>query len=126
MKIILYKEIVEYIKNNINNINSMILKNYINISSVIIGFLLFPITLNGIVYGLGFRVSGIISGSFASWFMSFYGRNIASGSLLSILQSIGAAGLSKFGILSTGIVGTFTINNLIKFMRNRFIKLNEK
>lgn len=122
MYLISYNQIIDFAKQNIKNINTLIYKNYVPISSIIIGFVLLPITIKGIIYGIGFRITGIITGSFASWFMSLYGGTIAPGSLISILQSVGAAGFSKFGLLMTGITGYITSNSIINFIKNRFIK----
>ncbi|RIA87162.1 hypothetical protein C1645_807443 [Glomus cerebriforme] len=63
----------------------------------LVGWLISPIILAAIINGLGFGVEGIAAGSFGAWFMSLYGGMVQRGSLLSILQSIGAAGLGSLG-----------------------------
>src|SRR5437016_1464070 len=60
-------------------------------------WLISPMILMAIVHGLGFGVEGVTAGSFAAWFMSLYKGFIVRGSIVSILQSIGAAGLGAFG-----------------------------
>ncbi|CAB4377167.1 unnamed protein product [Rhizophagus irregularis] len=70
----------------------------------LVGAIVVPLILSAIICGLGFGVEGVVAGSFGSWFMSLYGGMIARGSLVSILQSIGAAGL---GTLGTSISSSF-------------------
>jgi hypothetical protein len=64
----------------------------------LVGALVAPFILSAIIYALGFGKVGIAAKSFASWYMSLHGGMVARGSLLSILQSIGTAGLGTFGI----------------------------
>jgi hypothetical protein len=52
-----------------------------------------PVALMGAVGALGFTASGIAAGSWGAGLMASYGGAVASGSLCSVLQSIGAAGL---------------------------------
>src|SRR2546430_1929416 len=70
----------------------------------LVGALVAPVILSAIIYGLGFGAGGIAANSFGSWFMSLSGGMVARGSLLSILQSIGAAGLGTLGtLISSGL-----------------------
>lgn len=108
--------IVNIIKPNINKLIEIILIYKIPFLNIIT-FLVFPYTLTGIINVLGFKAAGIVSGSFGSWFMSLYGGTINSGSLISILQSIGAVGLSKIGIIFTGTIGTITSNKFLKYYK---------
>ncbi|GBB89207.1 hypothetical protein RclHR1_01590012 [Rhizophagus clarus] len=64
----------------------------------LIGAIIAPIIVSAIIYALGFGTGGIAAGSFASWYMSLHNGMIVRGSLLSILQSIGASGLGSLGI----------------------------
>ncbi|GBC06581.1 hypothetical protein RclHR1_06930010 [Rhizophagus clarus] len=57
-----------------------------------------PIIVSAIIYVLGFGTGDIAAGSFASWYMSLHKSIIVRGSLLSILQSLGASGLGTLGI----------------------------
>ncbi|CAG8481278.1 18060_t:CDS:2 [Acaulospora morrowiae] len=57
------------------------------------GALLGPFAITGVVAALGFGQAGIAAGSTAAWMMSLYRGYVAAGSLVSILQSVGAAGL---------------------------------
>ena len=41
---------------------------------------------------LGFTPTGVVAGSFAAWWMSWYGGNVAAGGVLAALQSTGATG----------------------------------
>ncbi|RIA79115.1 hypothetical protein C1645_841487 [Glomus cerebriforme] len=76
----------------------------------LVGLIISPIILTAIIHGLGFGTGGIAASSFASWFMSLHGGIIARGSLLSILQSIGAAGLGTLGVtISSGFGATIGI-----------------
>ncbi|RGB37895.1 hypothetical protein C1646_740890 [Rhizophagus diaphanus] len=71
----------------------------------LVGALAAPFIISAIINGLGFGVGGIAANSFGSWFMSLHGGVIARGSLISILQSIGAAGLGSLGIFLSSSVG---------------------
>jgi hypothetical protein len=71
----------------------------------LIGAVVAPFILSAIIYGLGFGAGGIAANSFGSWFMSLYGGMIARGSLVSILQSIGAAGLGTLGLFLSSSFG---------------------
>ncbi|CAB4377161.1 hypothetical protein RhiirA5_494146 [Rhizophagus irregularis] len=90
-----------------------------------VGALVAPIILSAIIYGLGFGVEGIAANSFASWFMSLYGGTIARGSLISILQSVGAAGLgtlgtflsSSFGAAIGILIGAIGGSNLASYLK---------
>ncbi|RGB37891.1 hypothetical protein C1646_740887 [Rhizophagus diaphanus] len=64
-----------------------------------------PFIISAIIYALGFGTGGVAVNSFAAWFMSLYGGVIAHGSLVSILQSIGAAGLGPLGIFLSSSFG---------------------
>jgi hypothetical protein len=60
-----------------------------------------PVILSAIIDALGFTAEGVDADSFGSWFMSLYGGMIQRGSLVSVLQSIGAAGLGALGTISS-------------------------
>jgi len=49
----------------------------------------------------GFTTAGITGGSIAAWMMSLYGGAVLSGSVVAVLQSIGAAGM---GPIATAVV----------------------
>ncbi|EXX68851.1 uncharacterized protein OCT59_006308 [Rhizophagus irregularis] len=69
----------------------------------LVGAIVAPFILTAIIRGLGFGLGGIAAHSFGSWFMSLYRGTIARGSVVSILQSIGAVGLGALSIfLSSG------------------------
>jgi len=55
-----------------------------------------------LVAALGFSTVGITASSIAAWMMSLYGGTVATGSVVAVLQSIGAAGM---GSVATAIVG---------------------
>ncbi|RIA94510.1 hypothetical protein C1645_817869 [Glomus cerebriforme] len=63
----------------------------------LVGWLISPIILTAIINGLGFGAEGIAAGSFGAWFMSLYEGMVERESLLSVLQSFGAAGLGSLG-----------------------------
>src|ERR1043165_2141777 len=68
------------------------------IIALVIGWFVAPAIVSAIIQALGFGSEGVAANTFGSWFMSLYGGVIPRGSLVSVLQSIGAAGL---GSLST-------------------------
>ncbi|CAG8572813.1 4220_t:CDS:1 [Funneliformis caledonium] len=70
------------------------------------GLVVAPFILSAIISALGFGTEGIAASSFGSWFMSLYGGIVESGSVLSILQSYGAAGLPMVATYISGSVGT--------------------
>ncbi|CAB4480090.1 hypothetical protein RhiirA5_480693 [Rhizophagus irregularis] len=86
-----------------------------------------PFIISAIIYALGFGTGGIAAHSFGSWFMSLYGGVIAHGSLVSILQSIGAAGLGSLGIFSSSsfgaaigiLIGAIDGSNLARYIEER-------
>ncbi|RIA92806.1 hypothetical protein C1645_764126 [Glomus cerebriforme] len=51
--------------------------------------------VSGIVAALGFGEAGIAASSIAAWMMSLYSGFVPAGSLVSILQSVGAFALSS-------------------------------
>jgi len=55
-----------------------------------------------VIAGLGFAPAGILGGNIAAWMMSLYGGTVLSGSIVAVLQSIGAVGM---GSVATAIVG---------------------
>ncbi|XP_076357678.1 interferon alpha-inducible protein 27, mitochondrial-like [Tachypleus tridentatus] len=82
-----------------------------------------------ILSALGFSTVGVTAGSAAALFQSvFYGGSIASGSLFSFLQSIGAAGISLLSSLGIGCgaggLSTFlakhTVNSLTELLIRKF------
>jgi len=58
-----------------------------------------------VVTYLGFTAAGVTAGSAGAWLMSFHGGTIASGSLVSGLQSIGAAGMGPVGTIAGAVGG---------------------
>ncbi|CAB4470431.1 hypothetical protein RhiirA1_406353 [Rhizophagus irregularis] len=66
------------------------------------GFLAGPAIVGGIVNAIGFGGTGITAGSTAAW-MSLHHGTVASGSLVAILQSVGAAGLGTGGIIASSV-----------------------
>jgi hypothetical protein len=67
------------------------------------GLLAGPAIIGGIVGALGFGEAGIAAGSIAAWMMSLHRGTVAAGSLVAILQSVGAAGLGIGGILASSL-----------------------
>ncbi|CEP07779.1 hypothetical protein [Parasitella parasitica] len=68
------------------------------LGGAVLGFIAAPAMLFIGLGLLGFTVAGVALGSIAAWIMSLYGGTIATGSLVSILQSMGALGfLNLFG-----------------------------
>ena len=58
-----------------------------------------------VVTGLGYTATGIAGGSTAAWMMSLYGGTVPSGSVVAVLQSIGAAGMGSVGTAITAAFG---------------------
>ncbi|CAJ0645901.1 10796_t:CDS:2 [Entrophospora sp. SA101] len=58
---------------------------------------LFPTILVGIIRAIGFGVKGIIKGTWAAKCMAAHCGYVVAGSLCSVLQSIGAKGISGLG-----------------------------
>lgn len=68
------------------------------ILGAIIGYFIAPFMIFIGLTLLGFTAVGVVFGSIAAWIMSLYGGTIASGSIVAILQSMGALGfLNLFG-----------------------------
>ncbi|CAG8805776.1 4680_t:CDS:1 [Dentiscutata erythropus] len=82
------------------------------------GAVLGPLGFVGLVGAAGFGSGGIAAGSLAAWMMSLQGGATAAGSLVAILQSIGAAGLGMTGTLITSTAGATVLGALA-------MKLNE-
>ena len=57
-----------------------------------------------VVARLGYTATGIAGGSIAAWMMSLYGGAVTKGSVVAVLQSIGAAGM---GSVATAITAAF-------------------
>ncbi|CAB4470423.1 uncharacterized protein OCT59_020774 [Rhizophagus irregularis] len=70
------------------------------------GLLAGPAIVGGIVGAIGFGEAGIAAGSIAAWMMSLHRGTVAAGSLVAILQSVGAAGLGIGGIIASGVGGS--------------------
>ncbi|GBB89205.1 hypothetical protein RclHR1_01590010 [Rhizophagus clarus] len=93
-----------------------------------------PFILSAIINALGFTAEGVLAGSFGAWFMSLYKGIIARGSLVSILQSIGAAGLGALGIiLSSGfgaaiviLLGAIYAPKLAKYIKEMELNRTEE
>ncbi|RIB20526.1 hypothetical protein C2G38_2035188 [Gigaspora rosea] len=90
--------------------------------STVGGIILGPIAFIGLVGAAGFGSTGIAAGSLAAWMMSLQGGATAAGSLVAVLQSIGAAGLGMTGTLATGAAGASILNGLSALFTK---KLNE-
>nr|CAG8583845.1 7739_t:CDS:2 [Entrophospora candida] len=58
---------------------------------------LFPTIFVGIIRAIGFGAGGIIKGTWAATCMAAHGGYVVAGSLCSVLQSVGAAGISGLG-----------------------------
>lgn len=67
-----------------------------------------PLVFTAGVWMMGFGSLGVIGGSFAAWWQSLLGGTIVRGSLFSVLQSIGAAGLSWASTLLLSAGGAAT------------------
>ncbi|CAG8554190.1 4259_t:CDS:2, partial [Cetraspora pellucida] len=76
-----------------------------NPKAIVAGSLLGPLAFVGAVGAIGFGSGGIAAGSFAAWMMSLNGGATAAGSLVAILQSVGAAGLGVTGTLIPSTTG---------------------
>ncbi|CAG8697324.1 uncharacterized protein OCT59_006307 [Rhizophagus irregularis] len=100
----------------------------------LVGALAAPFIISAIINGLGFGVGGIAAKSFGSWYMSLHGGMIARGSLISILQSIGAAGLGPLGIFLTSsfggaigiLIGAIGGSNLASYFREMDLNGTER
>lgn len=69
-----------------------------------------------VTYGVpavGFTAAGITAGSLAAKLMSLYGGNVAVGSIVAILQSVGAVGVSWSTILNM-LFGTSAVTAAAK------------
>ena len=65
--------------------------------------------VGGIIHLLGFTANGIVRGSQAALFMASYGGKIVSGSLVSLLQSVGALRVRGFGGLLKLLFGLLAL-----------------
>lgn len=64
-----------------------------------------------VVGALGFGAGGITGGSTAAWMMSTYGGNVAPGSVVATLQSIGAAGMGS--VATTVVAGAGALHGYV-------------
>ncbi|CAG8791493.1 649_t:CDS:1, partial [Racocetra persica] len=87
------------------------------------GLLLGPLAAAGLVGAAGFGSGGIAAGSAAAWMMSLQGGATAAGSLVAILQSVGAAGLGVTGTLLSSTAGAAILNGLSAYITNNPEKL---
>ncbi|CAB4470427.1 unnamed protein product [Rhizophagus irregularis] len=78
------------------------------------GLLAGPAIVGGIVGVIGFGEVGIAAGSIAAWMMSLHRGTVAAGSLVAILQSVGAAGLDIGGIIASGVGGSLFAGAIAK------------
>ncbi|EXX51733.1 uncharacterized protein OCT59_020775 [Rhizophagus irregularis] len=78
------------------------------------GLLAGPAIVGGIVGVIGFGEVGIAAGSIAAWMMSLHRGTVAAGSLVAILQSVGAAGLGIGGIIASGVGGSLFAGAIAK------------
>src|SRR6266498_798702 len=87
---------VEFITNTWNAIVEFITEHLSLIIGIVIVvlLLLFPSFFVCLVRSIGFTMEGITKGSWAAVIMASYCGKIAVGSAVSVLQSIGAAGIS--------------------------------
>ncbi|GBB89209.1 hypothetical protein RclHR1_01590014 [Rhizophagus clarus] len=100
----------------------------------LVGAIVAPFIVSAIIYALGFTAEGVLAGSFGAWFMSLYEGTIASGSLVSILQSIGAAGLGSLGTsISSGfgasigiLIGSLGGSEFAKYIKEIVLNDSEK
>ncbi|RIA92807.1 hypothetical protein C1645_804446 [Glomus cerebriforme] len=69
------------------------------------GLIAGPAIIGGAVAALGFGEAGIAAGSIAAWMMSLHRGYVAAGSLVAILQSVGAVGLGIGGVIASGLGG---------------------
>ena len=74
-------------------------------ATMLAGVALGPAAIGGLVATLGFGEAGIAAGSIAAWMMSLHRGYVAAGSLVAILQSVGAAGLGIGGLIAAGAGG---------------------
>ncbi|CAG8813782.1 10060_t:CDS:1, partial [Racocetra fulgida] len=80
-------------------------KKMLNLIPPIFGALIVPGIIVRLVQAIGFGTGGIAAGSFTARMMSLFGGGAtARGSIVAILQSIGAAGLSEGAIIAISIV----------------------
>lgn len=75
------------------------------IIGAIISAYIAPRVFETVVVLMGFKATGIDRRTLASAIMAWYGGNVVVGSLCSILQSIGAAGLGLLGSTLTRMAG---------------------
>ncbi|CAH1762270.1 10794_t:CDS:2 [Entrophospora sp. SA101] len=64
---------------------------------ILILICLFPTIFVGIIRAIGFGADGIIQGTRAAAYMAAQGGYVVAGGLCSVLQSVGAAGISGLG-----------------------------
>jgi len=93
-------------------------KILITTTVTIAGFALGPLVIGGVVGALGFGEAGIAAGSVAAWLMSLHRGTVAAGSLVAILQSVGAAGLGVGGVLVAGLGGSIFAGTIAKALLN--------
>ncbi|KAL3832784.1 hypothetical protein ACJMK2_024397 [Sinanodonta woodiana] len=67
--------------------------------------LMAPFAIPAGVATIGFTAVGIMKGSIAAGMMASYGGLVSSGSVVAVMQSIGAAGLGAGGIAVAGSGG---------------------
>ncbi|CAG8737748.1 12410_t:CDS:1, partial [Acaulospora colombiana] len=95
------------------------------IGGTILGAALGPFALTGGIAALGFGEAGIAAGSTAAWMMSLYGGYVTSGSIVAILQSVGAAGLGLGGIAASSIGGGTITAAIVRFLASNPQNLEE-
>ncbi|CAG8821540.1 8755_t:CDS:1, partial [Racocetra fulgida] len=91
------------------------------VSGVVLG----PLAAASLVGAAGFGSSGIAAGSTAAWMMSLQGGATAAGSLVAVLQSVGAAGLGVTGTLLSSASGAAILSGLSAYITNNPEKLVE-
>ncbi|KAL3832781.1 hypothetical protein ACJMK2_024395 [Sinanodonta woodiana] len=64
-----------------------------------------PFAIPAGVATIGFTTAGILKGSIAAGMMASYGGLVPAGSVVAVMQSVGAAGLGVGGIAAAGATG---------------------
>lgn len=82
------------------------------------GLLAGPAIVGGLIGAIGFGEAGIAAGSVAAWMMSLHRGTVATGSLVAILQSVGAAGLGIGGVIASGLGGGLFAGAIAKALLN--------
>jgi len=87
-----YDVIIKFLNDNYDIIIGIVI-----VIGVLTFISFFPSIVVLIVQMIGFGVGGIVKGTWAATCMAAHGGYVAAGSLCSVLQSVGAAGISGLG-----------------------------